>query len=108
MFAAHAPMLTNAQVRAILTADETSEWSNFRGRGPINSWQIANLLDPYEIHPQVIHPRGHKADRGYKAEWFAMAFEHYLGGSLSPNRTTVRTHKKVKTRKKATRKKQRK
>jgi putative DNA primase/helicase len=92
MFAAHAQMLTNAQVRAILTADETSEWSNFRGRGPINSWQIANLLDPYEIHPQVIHPRSHKADRGYKAEWFAMAFKHYLGGSLSLSLPTVRPY----------------
>jgi hypothetical protein len=46
------------------------------------------LLDLYDIHPDVVHPHGRKAERGYRVEWFAKAFAHYLG--QPPNRTTVR------------------
>jgi Protein of unknown function (DUF3631) len=89
LFVAHGPMITSSDVVTLLTADQDSEWAEFRGRGPITKRQIAVLLDPYDIDPDVIHPHGRKAERGYKAEWFADAFARYLRptGSI---RTTVR------------------
>jgi putative DNA primase/helicase len=78
LFATYGPILTSAEVQGLLTADSNSEWVDFRGHGPISQRQIAVLLDPYDVHPGVIHPQGRKADRGYKAEWFADAFARYL------------------------------
>jgi uncharacterized protein DUF3631 len=90
LFAAHGPVLTSAQVLELLTADPDSEWADFHGRGPITKWRIAQLLDPYDIHPEVIHPHGRKAERGYRVEWFEVAFRHYLGKTPASNRTSVR------------------
>jgi hypothetical protein len=86
LFAEHGPQLTSAEVVRLLTANEESEWAAFRNHGPITKRQVAVLLDPYEIHPDYIHPqRRQKTERGYKVEWFADAFERYLS-----NRATVR------------------
>jgi hypothetical protein len=73
LFMAHGPELTSNEVQTLLTADEDSEWADFHGHGPITKRQIALLLDPFDIHPDSIHPQG-KTARGYKAEWFATAF----------------------------------
>ena len=43
--------------------------------------EISILLDPYGIHPDVIHPKG-KSARGYKVEWFETAWRHYLHREL--------------------------
>jgi hypothetical protein len=90
LFAKHGPMLTSAEVQRLLTADQDSEWADFRGRGPISKRQIAVLLDPYDIHPDYIHPHGRKSERGYRVEWFAEAFKHYLAESSTRKRATVR------------------
>jgi hypothetical protein len=90
LFAAHGVMLTSDKVQSSLTADSNSEWAEFRGRGPISKRQIAVLLAPYGIHPDVIHPRGHLADRVYRAEWFAQAFRHYLPELPQRKRTSLR------------------
>jgi hypothetical protein len=75
LFAKHGPTLTSADVVALLTADQDGEWAEFNGRGrPLTKREIAVLLDSYDVHPDVIHPQGRKAERGYKAEWFADAF----------------------------------
>jgi putative DNA primase/helicase len=89
LFAAHGPVLTSADVQRWLTEND-GEWAEFRGRGPITKWQIAKLLEPYNIAPDVVHPRGRPADRGYKAEWFAEAFKHFLSES-SRSQTYART-----------------
>ncbi len=85
LFANHGPQLASAEIVKLLTANEESEWAAFHNRSPITKREVAVLLDPYGINPGVIHPRGRKADRGYRVEWFTDAFERYL-----PNRTTVR------------------
>jgi hypothetical protein len=90
LFTTHGPLLTSAEVQSLLTTDQDSEWADFRGRGPISKTQIAALLDPYDIHPDVVHPRGRKAERGYKAEWFETTFKHFLGETPTRKRTTVR------------------
>jgi hypothetical protein len=89
LFMVHGPELTSNEVQTLLTADEDSEWADFHGHGPISKRQIALLLDPFDIHPDSIHPQG-KTARGYKAEWFATAFKHFLGETPPPNRATVR------------------
>jgi len=90
LFAAHGAVLTSNEVQSSLTADGNGEWAEFRGRGPISKRQIAVLLAPYGIHPDVVHPRGRPADRGYKVEWFEQAFRHYLPKSPRRKRTSVR------------------
>jgi Protein of unknown function (DUF3631) len=91
LFARHGVMLTSANVQRWLTADEDGEWAEYNGRhGPISKRQIALLLDAYGINPGVIHPDGHKAERGYRVEQFETAFRHFLGKSPPRKRTTVR------------------
>jgi putative DNA primase/helicase len=91
LFVKHGTLLTSKQVEQLLTADE-SDWASYRGRGPINKFEIAQLLRPYGIGPKIIHPRGRAADRGYDATWpeFEIAFKHYLGKTLAKGRTVVR------------------
>jgi flagellar biosynthesis GTPase FlhF len=90
LFRKHGTELASKKVQEWLTADKTGEWADFRGRGrPITQREIALLVDLYDIHPDVIHPSGRKAERGYKAEWFVTAFRHYLK-TPARNRTTVR------------------
>lgn len=91
-FTTHGPMLTSNQVQKLFHQDDY--WSDFRGRGPITKQQIAALLAPFGIYPDVIHPRGRAADRGYRVEWFELAFRHYLGKPLPPARTVVRKTRK--------------
>jgi Protein of unknown function (DUF3631) len=94
LFAKHGPDLTSANVRRWLTADPTGVWADFRGKGPISERQIAVLLGAYEIHPAVIHPRGHAADRGYKVEWFEIAFKHHSKKPPPCKRTNVRKRRR--------------
>jgi putative DNA primase/helicase len=85
LFPKYKGVITSAQAQKEITADPTSDWANYHGRGPITQWGIANILRRYyDIPPGVIHPRGRPADRGYKVEWFATAFLHYLG-AVKPN-----------------------
>ena len=69
LFRKHGALLTSRQVEQLLTADDDSEWANYKGH-PINKWEIASLLKPYGIAPAVIHPRGRAADRGYNVRQF--------------------------------------
>jgi len=79
-------MVTSAWAQKQFTADPTSVWVNYKGKGPITQWGIKDIVGKYQktsgglISPDVIHPRGGKSgDRGYKIEWFEVAFRHYLG-----------------------------
>ena len=90
LFGEHGALLTSRQVEQLLTADGDSEWANYKGH-PINKWEIASLLRPYGISPDVIHPRGRAADRGYDMRQFETVFRHYLPPeSPSCGRTVVR------------------
>jgi putative DNA primase/helicase len=77
LFAKHGKMLASTQVVALLVSNDEGEWANYRGRGPINKYEVAQLLKPYGIKPDLIYLRGQHV-RGYKAEWFETAFMHYL------------------------------
>jgi len=62
-----------------LNADPTGIWCNFRGRGPISQWQVAALLRPFEVYPQIHHPtkRANKTSRGYFRSQFAELFVRF-------------------------------
>src|SRR5262249_31960791 len=76
LFNEHGKVLSSEQVVKLLTADGGGEWANYRGR-PINKWEVAQLLKPFGIKPELIW-RGKKPIRGYKAEGFTTAWMHYL------------------------------
>jgi hypothetical protein len=77
-------LLVAATVEAVLPS-YGDEWANYKKPGhAINQWQIAELLQPFNIRPGVVHPINTSA-RGYDAEWFAIKFKHYLGKSLPPS-----------------------
>jgi hypothetical protein len=81
LFSKHGRLLTSAQVEKALPS-YGDEWANYRKPGhAINAWEIAALLKPFKIQPDVIHPPGTSA-RGYDADWFAVPFKHYIGKSL--------------------------
>jgi putative DNA primase/helicase len=94
MFTKHGPEIVSADAQRWLTADPTSVWADYRGHGPISQRQIAVLLGQYGIHPAVIHPTGRRAERGYKVEWFEIAFRHWLRKAPPCKRTTVRSRGK--------------
>jgi hypothetical protein len=58
--------------------------------------QIADLLEPYEIHPVVLHPTKRKtlSRHGYKKEQFEDAFARFL--PRDPNIRTSTTKRKKK------------
>jgi hypothetical protein len=91
-FAVYGSLITSERVEKLFEATGDAEWCNYRDRGrPINKWEIAALLRPFEIYPDNIHPRGGKTtDRGYDAAWFEIAFRHYLGKSLPRGRSVAR------------------
>ena len=61
-----------------LTKDPEGLWAEYGMRGePITAKQVASLLAPYKIHPDVVRD-GTRTYRGYKREWFKDAFERYL------------------------------
>jgi hypothetical protein len=71
-------MVTSAWAQEQFTSDPTAIWANYKGRGPVTQWGIKDILSKYHISPNVIHPRGRAADRGYRIEWFEVMFRHYL------------------------------
>jgi putative DNA primase/helicase len=78
--------ITSAEIVQQLTADSSSEWCAYRGRGRITQWQLAALLSAYEIHSVVLHPtkRSDLSRAGYRASQFADAFARFL----TPNTQT--------------------
>ena len=91
LFISHGRLLTSAQLEQLVPPEDDAFACYGKFGRPINKFEIAALLKPYGIAPDNIHPRGGKTtDRGYKAEWFAIAFRHYLGKELLGGRSVAR------------------
>jgi hypothetical protein len=69
-------VISSKALVAALIADHNGPWCEYRGKKPITQRQVAVLLDPYEIHPGVVHPTKSKTSSpsGYKIEQFEEAF----------------------------------
>ena len=69
-------VISSKALVAALVADRDGPWCEYRNKKPITQRQVAVLLDPYEIHPGVVHPTKSKTSSpsGYKAEQFKEAF----------------------------------
>ena len=72
--------VTSADTCKALAADPLSEWSNFRGKGPISQAQLAALLRPYGIRPVTLHPtkRANLTCHGYRRSQFENAWARLL------------------------------
>jgi hypothetical protein len=72
--------VTSAEIVQQLTADPSSEWCAYRGRGRITQWQVAALLSAYDIHSVVLHPtkRSDLSRGGYRAALFTDVFARFL------------------------------
>jgi hypothetical protein len=73
-----------------LQAIEGRPWEEYgkKNRKPISQNQLANLLKPIGIAPEVLR-EGKKTARGYQLAQFAEAFERYLCPGGIPDRNTV-------------------
>jgi putative DNA primase/helicase len=72
--------VTSAHICKALPAAPSSEWSNFRGKGPISQAQLAALLRPYGIRPVTLHPtkRAGLTRHGYQRSQFDNAWARLL------------------------------
>ena len=96
IFASGRAAIPSREVVAVLTADPDSAWCEFNHGGAITQRQVAAVLEPYEIHPIVIHPtrRSSSSPRGYKREQFHDAFARFL-----PSDPHIRTQSRKRKRK---------
>ena len=85
------PEIISAELVKVLTSDLDSVWGEYRGKGAITQRELAALLDPYDIHPMILHPTKRKdvSRRGYQAAQFADAFARFL-----PPDPNIRTRRK--------------
>jgi len=72
--------VTSENMAKELNADPAGFWAGYNRGGPITQRQIADLLDPYDIHPVSLHPTKRKdfSRQGYKLSQFPDAFARYL------------------------------
>jgi hypothetical protein len=72
--------ITSEEMVECLRSDPTSIWIDYNRGGPVTQRQIARLLDPYDIRPGSLHPKGHRdfVRRGYRREQFTDAFARYV------------------------------
>ena len=97
IFASGRAAITSQETVAVLTADPDSVWCEYNHGGPITQRQVAAILEPFDIHPIVIHPTGRSSPspRGYKLEQFRDAFARFLRAPFDPHiRTQPRKRKK--------------
>lgn len=86
-----ADRLPSATIRAELKKriDRSwSEWGSGESAGPISETQIASLLRPFGIFPDVLR-FGDETKRGYKREWFEDAWARYLPRAQQPEMEVV-------------------
>jgi putative DNA primase/helicase len=80
IFATGRKTISSQEVVAVLTADLDDVWCAYNHGGPITQRQVAAVLEPFDVHPVVIHPnkRSNLSPRGYKVEQFHDAFARFL------------------------------
>jgi uncharacterized protein DUF3631 len=81
--------LPSAKLADSLVAIEGRPWAEWgRQRKPISPNQLANLLHPFGISPQVIRI-GNETPRGYLLEQFLEQFDRYLPKHPLPDRNSA-------------------
>jgi Protein of unknown function (DUF3631)/CHC2 zinc finger len=69
--------MSSAELAAALGADPTGPWAEWKGGKPITQAQLARVLKPFGIAPEVIR-LGASTPRGYRRSQFKDAWERYL------------------------------
>jgi hypothetical protein len=70
--------MSSADLAATLGADMTGPWAEWKGGKPITQAQLARVLKPFGIAPEVIRLTGAGTIRGYKRSQFEDAWDRYL------------------------------
>jgi hypothetical protein len=70
--------ISSGDLVAKLSADPDSQWSEWKNGKPITQAQLARVLKPFGIAPDVIRLPGGGTIRGYLREWFNEAWDRYL------------------------------
>jgi putative DNA primase/helicase len=70
--------ISSADLAATLGADMTGPWAEWKNGKPITQVQLARVLKPFGIAPEVIWLKGGGTPRGYKRSQFEDAWERYL------------------------------
>jgi putative DNA primase/helicase len=63
-----------------LCEDKTKRWATHNHGQPISARQLANLLKPYKIEPQLIRAGKDDVHRGFYRADFTDAWQRYLDG----------------------------
>jgi putative DNA primase/helicase len=72
--------MSSVELVAQLCAHPDSPWSEWRNGKPITQAQLARVLKPFRIAPEVIRLQGGGTPRGYVRSQFEDAWERYLPG----------------------------
>ena len=70
-------VLFTRDILARLIRDETRPWPEWKAGKPLTETQLARLVKPYRIAPKTVR-RGVDTGKGYRREWFDVAFRRYL------------------------------
>jgi hypothetical protein len=105
MFKQRKKVIASEAVVEQLCQDPTDIWASYNRGGRVTQRQVAALLDPFDIHPDTVHPTGRSnfSIKGYRFEQFVDAWARYL--PVDPDiRTPTAAKKQTKTRKRVKRK----
>jgi hypothetical protein len=69
--------MSSEDLAAALGDDKTGPWAEWKNGKPITQAQLARVLSPFGIRPDVIWSKG-RSIRGYRRAWFEDAWERYL------------------------------
>jgi putative DNA primase/helicase len=71
--------ITSLDLVQKLTTDPESRWHEWKGPGkPLTQKQLANLLKPFGIISETVHPSGKPDAKGYKRKQFEDVWARYL------------------------------
>ena len=76
--AASLDRISSAELATTLGDDASSPFSEWKNGKPITQTQLARVLKPFGIHPEVIRLPGGGLLRGYQRSQFEDAWERYL------------------------------
>jgi hypothetical protein len=83
--------IISAELVATLGADAGSPWAEWKAGRPITQAQLARVLKPFGICPEVIRSQSGGTPRGYMRSQFEDAWERYLPSENSPAKRNTAT-----------------
>ncbi len=81
--------ITTKRLIEVLCQDEERPWATYAKGAQIRDRDIAQLLKPFKIFSETVHPKGRPHGKGYKRVRFEEAWESYFPGqNASPRQVS--------------------